>query len=132
MTTTELAGYRRKLETLGRQLQGNLPGLRQEALRQSGGEESGSLSNSPLHMADLGTDHYVQEMALSLLEAQGLRLDEIADALRRIDDGTFGLCRHCQHPIPRARLEALPYTRYCVACARKIQTGADQEDVGRE
>lgn len=128
MTTTEQAGYRRKLEALGRQLQGNLPGLRQEAFRQSGGEESGSLSNSPLHLADLGTDHYEQEMALSLLETQGMRLEEISDALNRIDQGTYGRCQRCRQEIPRPRLEALPYTRYCVSCARTVQEEGTPEE----
>jgi RNA polymerase-binding transcription factor DksA len=127
MTATELAGYRLKLEALGRRLQSNLPGLRQEALRAAGGEESGSLSNSPLHLADLGTDHYEQEMALSLLETQGARLEEIADALRRIEAGTYGRCQQCRRDIPRPRLEAIPYTRYCVTCATKLQTEATPE-----
>ena len=38
-----------------------------------------------------------------------------------IDHGTFGRCEECQGPIPKPRLQALPYTRHCVACARKLQ-----------
>jgi RNA polymerase-binding transcription factor DksA len=123
MTPTELAGYRSQLQTLGRQMQDKIPALRDQALHGAGGEASGSLSNSPLHLADLGTDHYEQEMALSLLETQGSRIGEVAAALQRLDNGTFGRCERCQCDIPRARLDALPYTRYCVTCAEELQVG---------
>ena len=48
-------------------------------------------------------------------------LTEIAGAMERINDGTFGHCEECQSAIPRARLQALPYTRFCVDCARKLE-----------
>ena len=49
------------------------------------------------------------------------RTKEITDALERINQGTFGKCEECGGTIPKGRLQALPYTRHCVACARKIQ-----------
>jgi len=121
MTQAELEHYREKLLALGARLKGDVSGLIDEGLRQGGGEASGNLSNTPLHLADLGTDAFEQEMTLSLLENEGQQLQEIAAALDRIGQGTFGRCRECGRDIPRARLDAVPYTRYCVDCARKIQ-----------
>ena len=121
MTKADLDTYRETLLSLWRRLNGDVSHLADEALRAMGGEASGSLSNAPLHMADLGTDNFEQEFTLSLLQNQEQALDEIRDALGRIDKGTFGQCEECQQPIPKARLQALPYTRYCVACARKLQ-----------
>jgi RNA polymerase-binding transcription factor DksA len=72
-------------------------------------------------MADLGTDNFEQEFTLSLLQNQEQALDEIREALGRIDRGTFGECEECHQPIPKPRLQALPYARHCVACARKLQ-----------
>ena len=121
MTKAELDSYRDLLVSLRSRLNGDVTHLADEALRSTGGEASGSLSNAPLHMADLGTDNFEQEFTLSLLQNQEQALDEIREALGRIDRGTFGQCEECQQPIPKARLQALPYTRHCVACARKLQ-----------
>jgi len=121
MTKAELESFRQALLALKTRLNGDVSHLAEEALRARGGEASGSLSNAPLHMADLGTDNYEQEFTLSLLQNQEQALDEIADALERIREGTFGRCEECHAAIPKARLHALPYTRHCVACARKLQ-----------
>jgi RNA polymerase-binding transcription factor DksA len=121
MTKADLDSYRELLVSLRSRLNGDVSHLTDEALRSTGGEASGSLSNAPLHMADLGTDNFEQEFTLSLLQNQEQALDEIRDALGRIDNGTFGQCEECHQPIPKARLQALPYTRHCVECARKLQ-----------
>ena len=121
MTKAELDSYRDLLVSLRSRLNGDVTHLADEALRSTGGEASGSLSNAPLHMADLGTDNFEQEFTLSLLQNQEQALDEIREALRRIERGTFGQCEECHQPVPKARLQALPYTRHCVACARKLQ-----------
>jgi DnaK suppressor protein len=121
MTKADLDSYRDLLVSLRSRLNGDVTHLADEALRSTGGEASGSLSNAPLHMADLGTDNFEQEFTLSLLQNQEQALDEIRDALGRIDRGTFGQCEECHQPIPKARLQALPYTRHCVECARKLQ-----------
>jgi RNA polymerase-binding protein DksA len=119
MTKQELDDFRQRLMELGQRLKGDVSDLSNETLRRVGGEASGSLSNAPLHMADLGTDQYQQEVDLSLLETEEQRLEEIAAALRRIDEGTFGRCQECGKEIGRERLQALPFARWCVACARR-------------
>ena len=121
MSKADLDGYRDILVSLRSRLNGDVSHLADEALRATGGEASGSLSNAPLHMADLGTDNFEQEFTLSLLQNQEQALEEIGQALDRISRGTFGVCEECHQPIPKARLQALPYTRHCVACARKLQ-----------
>ena len=121
MTHSDLDGYREALLALRTRLTGDVSHLADEALRARGGEASGSLSNAPLHMADLGTDNAEQDNTLTLLHNQELALEEIDEALERLRQGTFGLCEECRAHIPRPRLQALPYTRHCVACARKLQ-----------
>ena len=121
MTKAERETYRETLLALRSRLKGDVSHLADEALRARGGEASGGLSNAPLHMADLGTDNFEQEFTLNLLQNQEQALTEIDEALERIKQGSFGLCEECQEPIPKARLQALPYARHCVACARKLQ-----------
>ena len=121
MTKAERETYRETLLALRSRLKGDVSHLADEALRARGGEASGGLSNAPQHMADLGTDNFEQEFTLNLLQNQEQALTEIDEALERIKQGSFGLCEECQEPIPKARLQALPYARHCVACARKLQ-----------
>jgi RNA polymerase-binding transcription factor DksA len=121
MTQAELDNFRQQLLELRRRLRGDVSHLTSEALRKTGGEASGSLSNTPIHMADLGTDNFEQEFTLGLIQNEEQALDEITAALDRLQQGTFGRCEECHKDIPRARLQALPYARYCVECARKLE-----------
>ncbi len=92
MTQAELDDFRQQLLTLGKRMQGDLSGLASETLHEAGGAASGNLSNTPMHLADLGTDNFEQEMTLSLMENEGQTLEEISAALDRIRAGTFGRC----------------------------------------
>ena len=69
----------------------------------------------------LGTDNFEESLSLDLLENQDRILDEVNDALARIDEGTFGRCENCGQEISIRRLNALPYARHCVACAKKFE-----------
>jgi RNA polymerase-binding transcription factor DksA len=123
MTRSELEVYRRQLQTLRDRITRNVSHLTDEALNPSGGDSEGNLSHVPIHMADLGSDASERDNTLNLLANERQILLEIDQALRRIDQGTFGRCEECQGPIlPRDRLKELPYTRYCVACARKLES----------
>ncbi len=68
MTPKELDHFRERLLQLGRHFKGQVTDLESEGLRKIGGPDSGNLSNTPMHLADLGSDAYEQEVALSLLE----------------------------------------------------------------
>ncbi len=117
----DLASYRRVLQSLRSRLRGDLDQMTDEALGRDLGGGSGNLSNSPLHMADLGTDNYDQEFTLGLIENEQGTLELVNEALGRMESGTFGLCVECDEPISKPRLEAIPYARYCIRCARKLE-----------
>ena len=121
MTKPDLENYRKTLVALRTRLKGDVSHLASEALHANGGDSGGSSSNAPLHPGDAGTDNFEQEFTLSLMQNQEQSLTEIADALDRIRHGTFGKCEECESAIPKGRLEALPYARHCVTCARKLQ-----------
>jgi len=121
MTKAELEGYRQLLISLHDRLKGDVSHLTEEALHTDGGEPSNNLSNMPIHMADLGTDNNERENTLHLLANEEQILTEIKAALDRIAQGTFGRCEECKGAIlPKSRLKELPYTRYCVTCAKKL------------
>jgi DnaK suppressor protein len=121
MTKTDLKTFEANLRALHARLRGDVSHLASEALHSAAGERGGNLSSAPLHMADQGSDNFEQEFTLSLLQNQEQAMAEIADALDRIKQGSFGRCEECRSAIHKARLQALPYTRHCVACARKLQ-----------
>ena len=77
----------------------------------------------PIHMADIGSDNFEQEFTLSLMENDDETLEMIEEALERIEDGSYGICAECGSAIPKTRLNAIPYTPYCVKCASRLQGG---------
>jgi len=126
LTPTELEAYRECLLELSRRLDLDEAQLKDECLRGTGGEASGSLSDLPLHLADLGSHDFEEELSLGLLENEAQLLAEINDALARIEQGVFGRCEACGKAVSRGRLQALPYARHCAPCARKLQGEARQ------
>jgi RNA polymerase-binding protein DksA len=121
LTNSELEHYRQKLLALQSRLNGDVAYLADEALGKPGEEATCNLSHVPIHMADLGTASFEQQFTLSLMENEEKVLEEIAAAWDRIDQGTFGRCEECGKEIPKARLLVLPFTSYCVECARVAQ-----------
>jgi RNA polymerase-binding transcription factor DksA len=74
-----------------------------------------------MHQADAGSDAYDRDFALSMLSKEQGSLYEIDEALKRIEDGTYGICDLCEKPIKHDRLEALPFTRYTVDCQAELE-----------
>lgn len=90
----------------------------EESSRDSSAHESGtSLAN----YAEVGTDNFERETMLHIASDESQRLQDIADALARIDQGGFGTCEGCSETIPKKRLEVFPSARYCVHCQSKIE-----------
>ena len=123
LKSDELVSYRRVLQTLRSRLRGDLDQMTDEALGRDLAGGTGNLSNVPLHMADLGTDNYDQEFTLGLIENEQGTLELVNEALDRMERGTFGQCVECNEAITKPRLQAIPYARHCIRCARKLEGG---------
>jgi RNA polymerase-binding transcription factor DksA len=106
-------------------LRGDDSSVVSEALRQSGGDASGNLSNTPQHLADLGTDTFEQEMSASLLQNTRQIRAEVVAALDRLERGAFGKCERCGAEIGEGRLQAVPYARCCVDCAQNAEDAGE-------
>ena len=114
----ELGQFKALLLHRRKVLIGDVKGLEGEAMKK-GSEAAGDLSTLPMHLADLGTDSFEQDISLGLMENESDEIREIEEALDRIKDGSFGLCEGCRKKIPKERLKAIPYTRLCVNCKKK-------------
>lgn len=98
--------------------------LRDRLLSQRDGlakDSAQEMSNYSLHMADTGTDNFDRDFALSLLSSDQDAIYEIDEALKRIQRGTYGICELTNKPIPRARLEAIPWTRFTVEAQAQLE-----------
>lgn len=84
-------------------------------------------STYSLHMADHGTDAMEREKSLLLAQRGGDYIDYLNEALQRIEDGTFGICRTCKGPIGRGRLEAVPTATQCINCKSNREQESDLE-----
>jgi RNA polymerase-binding transcription factor DksA len=102
----------------------NLLDLRERLLNQMSGlakESAEEMSSYSLHMADSGTDNFDRDFALSLLSSDQDAIYEIEEALKRIEKGTYGVCELTGKTIPKARLDAIPWTRFTVEAQAQLE-----------
>ena len=98
--------------------------LRDQLTRQMSGlakESAQEMAGYSLHMADSGTDNFDRDFALSLLSSDQDAVYEIEEALKRIEKDTYGMCELTGKPIPRTRLEAIPWTRFTVEAQAQLE-----------
>ena len=102
----------------------NLLELREQLLKQMSGlakESAQEMAGYSLHMADSGTDNFDRDFALSLLSSDQDAIYEIEEALKRIEKDVYGVCELTSKPIPKARLEAIPWTRFTVQAQAQLE-----------
>ena len=91
--------------------------LRDQLTRQMNGlakESAQEMAGYSLHMADSGTDNFDRDFALSLLSSD-------QDAIYEIEKDTYGICELTGKPIPKSRLEAIPWTRFTVQAQAQLE-----------
>lgn len=102
----------------------NLLDLRDRLLNQMSGlakESAEEMASYSLHMADSGTDNFDRDFALSLLSSDQDAIYEIEEALKRIEKNTYGICELTGKPIPKTRLDAIPWTRFTVEAQAQLE-----------
>jgi DnaK suppressor protein len=82
-----------------------------------------AVAEDTLDVADQAVFSYQKEMLFSQGTEGHTQLALVRRALERLHDGTFGECLQCGRPIGEKRLDALPWTPYCIECQEKIETG---------
>ncbi len=116
LTAKELRGYRDKLMKYRADLLIDLGAIEKEALN-----SNGDLSSMPIHMADVGSDAYDQDLKLGMAASERKRIRDIEEALVRIRKKTYGVCQLTGTAIPAARLRAKPWAKYTKESAEKIE-----------
>ncbi|MCH2140006.1 MAG: TraR/DksA C4-type zinc finger protein [Phycisphaerales bacterium] len=121
LTESDLAEFRNLLLAKRREVLRALDSMETEALR----SDSGEMSTMPIHMADVGSDAYEQDLMLGISASERERIREIDAALARIENGTYGICEISGKAIRKPRLRAKPWARMNIDSAR------EQERSGR-
>lgn len=98
-------------------LSGSIRNIEDASRYESGRDNSGDLSS----YAESGTDNFELETALNIASGESHWLNEVAEALVRIENGGYGTCEGCEKEIPRKRLEVFPSARFCVTCQSEIE-----------
>lgn len=109
----EWVKYFNILMELRERLRNQMAGLAKESAEQ--------LAGYSLHMADSGTDNFDRDFALSLLSSDQDAMYEIEEALKRIERRTYGICELTGKAIPKARLDAIPWTRFTVEAQMQLE-----------
>jgi len=115
VTKKESEKYRRALvekkETLSQEMLKN---------KDAGQENAEEITQD---IADKASSSYTKEFLFSLSDGERVLLQQIDQALVRIEEGIYGPCTHCGSPIPEKRLEAVPWTPYCVEFMELAEKG---------
>ncbi len=120
-----LEKQKQRLIELRDHLLNQMQGVAQDTLRvRAEGSEASAFG---MHQADAGSDAYDKDFALSLLSQEQDALYEIEEALKRVENGTYGTCEMSNRPIPKIRLEAIPHARFTVECQAQLE----RENKGR-
>ena len=113
---TEWDQFKKLLEICRKKIAGDLTHLEKDALNLSQRDASGDLSGYSFHIADMATDNFDREFNLGLASNEQQLLNQIDEALRKIDEGQYGVCETCGKSIAQKRLLAVPYARFCIQC----------------
>ncbi len=114
LTKKQLKEQLNRLLDLRERVTGEISSINRDSLSQN--ERDPSLS-------DQGTDTFDREFALNQLSSEQDILFEIDEAIRRIENGTYGICEMTNEQINIERLEALPYVRHSIKAQSELEKG---------
>ena len=120
---------KKKLDTFKKRLEERQQSLRKMVSRT---EEDGRIADqdSAQDIADRAASSYTKEFLFSQSNNDRQLLQMVESALQRIREGSFGECINCGNEINAKRLEAVPWTRYCIECQEKLEQGLLEQDTG--
>jgi RNA polymerase-binding protein DksA len=126
MNKTELKFFEGLLNEKKETLLQELGYLEDNTMRLSSKEGAGDLSSHAYHLADHATETQDREQAFHMASREGKYLFYIEEALDRVRNGTFGVCKKCGKLIPKARLEAVPTAKMCIDCKSAQEKAAGE------
>lgn len=122
MESVDYNFFKTLLLNLRREFEGQMDQVIETGNEATGKDASGDHSSYSFHIADMGSDTMEREQSFIAVQRDGMTLQQINDALDRIEKGVYGICQGCQATIPRERLEFIPQACYCIQCQSAQET----------
>ena len=124
MDKKKVEAFKKRLEERQRELRSNV----------SRNEQDGRAADldTAQDIADRASSSYQKEFLFHQSSNERQLLQMVEGALSRIREGTFGECISCGNEINAKRLEAVPWTRYCIECQEKLEQGLLEQGTGTE
>lgn len=113
--------YKKKLLELREKISEEIKHLGEYSMNKSQRDASGDLSAYTFHMADVASDSFDRDFSLDRVSEEQKMLYFIDEALKKIEDGSYGNCECCGEKISKERLKAIPYTKLCRNCQQKLE-----------
>ncbi len=113
--------YKEKLLNLKDDILSQIREQAKETFMKTQKEMSGDASGYGLHIADAASDNYERDFSLDLVANERKIVLEIDAALKRIEEGTYGICEKSGKHIKIVRLNAVPYTRHTKKCQEELE-----------
>lgn len=117
-TKKELLEFKKIILKRKEEILDEIKHISEDTLKKSQKEAAGDISGYTYHMADVATDTYDREFSLGFASGSRELLYELDDALKKIEEGTFGICESCKLLISKNRLKAVPHARLCIKCQK--------------
>ena len=95
--------------------------ISEDTFMKSQKDMSGDISGYSIHIADVATDNYERDFNLNLVSNERKIIMDIDEALKRIEDSSYGICLMCNGAISKSRFKAIPYAKYCKKCKEKLE-----------
>jgi len=115
----ELEYFKKIIFKIKEKILDEIKSISEDTLKKSQKDAAGDISGYTYHMADVASDTYDREFSLGLASNERQFLYELDDALKKIEEGTFGICEECKSLISKTRLKVVPFARLCVRCQEK-------------
>ncbi len=120
---------KKKLDAFKKRLEDRQHELRQNVSRNEQDGRAADMDTAQ-DIADRASSSYTKEFLFHQSSNERQTLQMVEAALNRIREGTFGECISCGNEINSKRLEAVPWTRYCIECQEKLEKGQLEQDTG--
>lgn len=117
LTKADIAVFKERLEKMRAQILSSLHGASESA------KVSDIARGYSQHQADQGTDDFERTVSLELSSQEYHVLKQVERALNKIEEGTYGICDLTEKPIPKKRLDVIPYATMTVEAQEKMEKG---------
>jgi YteA family regulatory protein len=131
MNSEKLKYYKNKLMKERKNVQDFINQMKNNETINMNFEMSSELSFYDNHPSDLASEMNDMERGMAFKEHEITVVKRIDDALRSIEDESYGICQNCKKEIPEERLEFMPYAQFCVTCQKELNTIKSEDKLNR-